>query len=471
MARIKLKTRNKTKDGQDKLLQILANHDVYATSIVEARDGLTITLHRNEEVDTVFTPESLTTLTNNGFQAVLPPDIKAKRTVLLFGCPNEITRHSEEELENEIQRVNSYTEDMIEEIYKFPNRPIIKVLFKQAHIAQKAQETGIKMFNMSIPPHSIQEEEFIPIATCMRCYALNNHYTAQCTKDRTYKVCSECGEEGHKFNECTSTTKKCLNCSGPHRTLSYQCATRKEIIKQKKEENKTKSQNTYSTITTSNSMQIISSTGNMNFNNDAALKTLNCILHAHVANIQTPGTYQEALNMMLTANDLPQVKVPFTPDSEKIINLPSTPSQQNPTAENPQAPVLASPTSASATTQTYQPTPPTTTPPPPIRQAPKLSTRPKHGYVINPATQKEDAPVVDTDEDSGETETDGDTEVDVTEITEEDTQSNTTEGTQPPSNNSSPTTNSAASNTSSPQRTTPLSKRLRKHKKKRNNSQ
>lgn len=99
MARIKIKTRNKTKDGQLQLLKLLADQDVYATNIAETRDGLAITIHKVEEVDAIFTPEALSTLNNNGFQAVLPHDLKAKRTVLLFGCPEEITRHSAEEIE------------------------------------------------------------------------------------------------------------------------------------------------------------------------------------------------------------------------------------------------------------------------------------------------------------------------------------------------------------------------------------
>ncbi len=259
MARIKLKTRKKTVDAQQHLLQLLANHDVYATNVVEAKDGLAITVHKPEEVDAVFAPGSLTTLKDNGFQAVLPPEIKARRTVLLFGCPQEITRHTETELEQEINRVNSFTQGMIDEIYKFPNRPIIKLIFKQSQIAKKAQEHGLRMFNMSIPPHSIQEEDYIPVGICMRCYALDDHFTGQCTKNRAYKVCSECGEEGHKFSDCTSSIKRCLNCNGPHRTLSYQCTTRKEIIKKKKEEIKAKAQATYSSISSSNLPQTSSS--------------------------------------------------------------------------------------------------------------------------------------------------------------------------------------------------------------------
>ncbi len=210
MARIKSKTRTQTKDGQHKLLQLLVDYDVYATNIIEARDSLVINIHEAEEIDAVFTPEASTTLSNNGFQAVLPLDLKAKRTVLLFGCPDEITRHGTDELEQEINRVNNYTQDMIVDIYKFPNRPLIKIEFKQAQVAKKAQDSGIKMFNMSIPPHAIQEMEHIPVVTCMRCYKMEDHYTGQCPHDRTYKICSECGTEGHKFHECKSRNKKCL---------------------------------------------------------------------------------------------------------------------------------------------------------------------------------------------------------------------------------------------------------------------
>ncbi len=68
---------------------------------------------------------------------------------------------------------------MIEDVFRFHNKPVIKVTFSQTTVATKAREAGLRLFNMSIPSHSIQEEECIPIQACMRCYALELHPTNQ----------------------------------------------------------------------------------------------------------------------------------------------------------------------------------------------------------------------------------------------------------------------------------------------------
>lgn len=41
--------------------------------------------------------------------------------------------------------------------------------------------------------------------------------------------------------------------------------------------------------------------------------------HAHVMNIEIPGSYEEQLNKTLRANNLPTLKIPTIPKSEKII--------------------------------------------------------------------------------------------------------------------------------------------------------
>ncbi len=176
MARIKFKTK-KTQEDKRSLLQVLANHDVYATSIHEAHDGFVATINKPEEVDKIFDPTCLQDLTTLEFQAVLLPELKSKRTVLLFNCRDEITRHTKEQIKEEIQRLNPFTDNMVEDVYTFPTKPIIKVIFTQTTVANKARETGLRLFSMSIPSHSIQEDDHIPVQACMRRYALEQHYT------------------------------------------------------------------------------------------------------------------------------------------------------------------------------------------------------------------------------------------------------------------------------------------------------
>lgn len=148
----KNKTKVKNQHQRDQLLHLLASQDVYITSIIEARDGYAITSMKQEEQDTIFSPECQTALAIKDFCIVTPPDLKPKKTILMFNCPNEVTRNSYKDIKNGIFRVNLFTTNNVEEIYKLPDKPILKVMFKQASIAQKAQETGMRLYNMPIPP-------------------------------------------------------------------------------------------------------------------------------------------------------------------------------------------------------------------------------------------------------------------------------------------------------------------------------
>lgn len=359
MAKIKIKTKNKTPQQKSKLLEILASHNIFATAIFEARDGYSVTLLKTDEQDTIFSPPCQEALNSNGFQSVTPLELKAKRTVLLFNCPDEIMRHKEAEIKEEIYRVNDFTINNIEEIYKFKGKPIVKIIFNQASIARKTQESGVRMYNMSIPPHQIEEEEHIPVTSCMRCYALDSHFTSQCPRDKDYIVCSECAEQGHKWYQCPNANKTCINCNEAHSTLAYKCAARKQIVNKKKEENKAKKEQTYSAVTAQN---IHKNTNNTQQNptnpvsNETTEKIMTCILLAHVYNIDVPDSYEMALNTYLTANNYPQVKVPLVPNSRAIMNL--TPSNMpvhniNPPATNPQEQTQEHP-APSTPTQTQQ---------------------------------------------------------------------------------------------------------------------
>ncbi len=82
---------------------------------------------------------------------------------------------------------------------------------------------------MSIPPHAIKVEEYIPILTCLKCYSLEDHATFQCPKPKDYNICSESSLKEHAWKVCSSNAnKKSINCQGDHRTLANKCPHRKK---------------------------------------------------------------------------------------------------------------------------------------------------------------------------------------------------------------------------------------------------
>lgn len=161
----------------------------------------------------MFSAECLSALQSASFTPLLPPQIKAQRSVQLFGVDSEIRKRSTGDIVAEICHHNAFAEGNIDFI-KFPLRPIIKLIFRGTAAAYKALERGVLMYNMLIPPWRVQKEDYVPVITCLRCNSEAQHTSQNCPKPRTYTVCSECSEEGHRHNACQAAVKMCLNCGG-----------------------------------------------------------------------------------------------------------------------------------------------------------------------------------------------------------------------------------------------------------------
>ena len=210
MARVRIKHPARTHQVKEKLLEILAKKKIYAVDIKETRDGFAVITATEAEIDAIFTNDCTEALRESRFTPILPLQLKAQRTVLLFNLDSHIHGKEKEVIQQEIEDQNDFAQNAIDNIFKFPKARIIKITFKTAKIATKATEQGLLLFHMRVPHYQIKKEEFIPI-TCMKCYEMESHFTNKCPKDRSYKVCSECGSEDHTWNECKEENKKCLN--------------------------------------------------------------------------------------------------------------------------------------------------------------------------------------------------------------------------------------------------------------------
>lgn len=315
MARIKIKHPSPTDQAKRNLLYILSKREVYATRVEQVRDGFVIITSTEAETDTLFKPPCLEELKGESFEPILPPDQQAKRAILCFGVDDYIKGHTEAEIKEEIYRANDFTEGRIESVQKFDRQPIIKIIFTETAPALKCKEHGVKMFNMRIPHHRIQEQEYTPINTCMRCYSIEQHFTNKCPKPREYNICSECTSHQHKWYECEASEKKCVNCGGRHSTLAYKCPRRKEAVAAAKEKKKTTELRGYSNAVSSNTTPATQPL----FSPEAASRILTCLLQAHLTNISTPGSFATTLNQWLELNNLPKVNAPENPDSFRIM--------------------------------------------------------------------------------------------------------------------------------------------------------
>lgn len=320
MAKVKIKAKDSRKvETKNKLLDILSRHDIYATRIIPNNDGFVVLTLGDADLDRIFDGTTNTDLTNNGLTPTIPPELRANRSVVIFKVDMHIFQNAEDDMIGELEGKNDWIQKVIQ-IYKFPKGNTIKITFSSTAEARKAQEVGLKLYSMRIPHYDIKQDKFHNITTCFKCYMLEDHYTNQCPKNDSYKLCSECGELGHIWRDCTSEQKSCPNCQGDHNAMAMKCPQRKDILSQKRKEEKERSKTTYTGALKKNIQTTTSNTVNTDLSetNRHDLMYL-CTLHAHYKNIKRPGTYEKELNIMLTANRFPTLIVPEDPPSLEII--------------------------------------------------------------------------------------------------------------------------------------------------------
>ncbi len=95
-------------------------------------------LTRNDdEIDKIFQDKIVQDLKKNDFQPVLPPELKAKRTAIIFNTDDFIYNHTEKEMEDELLANNAWMNEGIDNIFKIPRTKIMKITFKEAAAAKK----------------------------------------------------------------------------------------------------------------------------------------------------------------------------------------------------------------------------------------------------------------------------------------------------------------------------------------------
>ncbi len=236
MANIKIKCRPPNTDNKLKLLEILSSRDIEVTGFIAINDGFIALTLNEHHADCIFNTDTKTELERHGFNPIMPPQFKAKRSVILPRVDEIIYGKHTVDIGEELQKCNPWIGEDIVDIYKFPKSPTLKITFSQTALVLKCIEKGLKAFHISIPSHEIKQETYISIKCCLRCYALEDHVTSECPMPKEFKICSECSEVGHVWHQCQTVIKKCLNCKENHSTMAMKCSKRKEIIKGKRNE-------------------------------------------------------------------------------------------------------------------------------------------------------------------------------------------------------------------------------------------
>lgn len=313
MGRVKIKhPKPKEIETRRQLLNILAP-EVKITRLVPTRDAVIVLTASDKDGDEIFQLNKQEKLEKHSFNAIMPPELRAQRTVICFRLDDLIYEHQAEEIRKEVERVQPWAK--AQEVYKFPRSNTLKITFQTTEMAKKARDNGILLFAMSVPPTQIREEVYTPILSCNRCYAVEEHETNQCPTPPNYVVCSECGSRDHTFRECRATDKHCINCGKDHSARAMKCPIRKKALK----ENEEKQRNEREKRATTTYAQATLTHPAPSLNPDTITTGLVCVLHAHMMNTANPGSFQRTLSESLALNGIKDVKLPANPPSADIM--------------------------------------------------------------------------------------------------------------------------------------------------------
>lgn len=369
MGRVKIKhPRSREADTKRTLLHIIGP-TVKVTRLIAARDAIIALTSSDKDSDGLFTDEVSEQLRAAGFEAVMPPELRSQRAVICFRLDDFVLDYSPAQLKAEIERCQSWA--TVSDVYRFTRSNTMKITFATSEMAAKACDQGLLMFLFSVPPAQMRREIYVPLLTCDRCHAVESHQTTECPHPPTFRLCSECSQQGHTFRDCTTGAQKCLNCNGEHNARAMRCPVRKVALKEKEE----RMRKAADTPSTSFAQTAAAPRSAPLPTLDAAtqMKGFMCLMHAQVAEASVPGSFQRTLSANLQQNGLPDVRLTPLPTTQGLLQVLAAASagapQPQPGHPPPQDHRAPTPTQVQPRPSTPPPAEHAPTPTPPIAVA------------------------------------------------------------------------------------------------------
>ena len=231
MPKIKIKDNRPGQGDRKKLLWsklMILNLLVYKVEELN-RSGFLI-VSSDEVIEKLMTPSVKENLLKDKSEVLTPLEFQANGTIVLRNIDSIISMVDTDELKSDIEQRNEWLK--VQEVIKIPTTPkILKIRAENAEMAKIAEEKGVLVYNLFVPPTSVSRDTFIHLDICFRCYSYK-HRTNECPTPNVV-ICSECADNTHTYRNCTNNWKKCINCQGDHRTLAARCPKRKELIQEK----------------------------------------------------------------------------------------------------------------------------------------------------------------------------------------------------------------------------------------------
>ena len=313
----RIKIRNTVHDGsnrRNKLWIIFADISLMVYKMLDTKDFFIIIVD-NLNMEIALRGENRDKFKTNGFEVITPAEYEASRTVVVRGVDIHISNFDADEILTMIRAHPSQTDFKIDKIIKIPNiHWLLKVVCSDVLSADRIVSKGLYISRQFFPSEQVQKEKFVNVRVCMRCYSFD-HLTKRCTRNSEYKVCSECSAVGHRFNQCESNVKKCLNCGEGHRTLAMKCPARKKKIKELDEKKKVQK----TTPAESRESDVLINVIKRHFDKlpeNFAVVVTSALVLAQMKENERPGCYNFVVNEMFRANKIPNILIPAS-----VINI------------------------------------------------------------------------------------------------------------------------------------------------------
>ena len=300
-----------------KVWNTLINLGINVQTVKEAYGGYFI-LGADQIIEKVT--ENAQEFRKNNFEILDPPELKAKRTIVLTGVCEHIPDYSDKEIQDEVTHANPTIRAT--EVIRIPrNASILKLKLENVSMVSHSLLMGLSLFSQHFSENHIAQDLYANIPQCMKCYSYA-HTSRNCDKDETYLVCSVCSETGHRYKDCKTKTAKCISCQGNHATLASRCPTRKEKTKELAREKRAQSQHrgapregvSYATAATANPMppsilpQASTAWIAPPLKQTAIINT--ALIYSNMREAARPGVFQHTFNRIMEANGLPTVVIP-----------------------------------------------------------------------------------------------------------------------------------------------------------------
>ena len=211
ISRLSLKTKDttKTKPTKEQVLAVSADLGAMLTGLSEGATGFTAMAIDETTLDHLLTDRAKAKLTDINLTAILPPQIKARRTVFIRLLDRYITDRTLDSIKTEIKDKNGLD---CAELFKIGTvKATLKLTMKTTADAKKLTDEGLVLFNFRVAPEQCELERYTHVLICYKCYKYEDHLTKDCRQD--YDICSECGLRGHTYRMYPYATRDTEPCS------------------------------------------------------------------------------------------------------------------------------------------------------------------------------------------------------------------------------------------------------------------